>query len=546
MPPIDPLIGRQFAGFRLEQLLGQGGMAKVYFGWDVKLQRPVAIKVIAESYRSNPDYVERFLREARTVASWHHPNILQVYSAGEEDGYYYFVMEYVRGLDLERLFAQYRQAGRQMPYGEIVRISRAIASALDYAHGKGVIHRDVKPSNVIVAEDGRVVLADFGLALQSSEGTLGQVFGSPHYISPEQARSSANAVPQSDLYSFGVILYELLTGQTPFDDPSPTALALQHMTQEPPAPHVLNPHLSPAVEAVLLKALRKAPRERYQTAHALVDALESALQTGVEDSQPVTMRMLSPSPVPAAVGPAPPNGPPVQSRQIAAAQPVAKSLPFRRFLSCGILLLGALILVVAGVFAVNRPGQPIGFVMPSPTATRPSPTQTPLPPTLTPTATLDLAATQTAAAPTATATASPTPTITETRTPRPTATYTASPAPVYQLLFFKRSDDSMYVVNQGNEDVPLEPLTLGEGPGQMHGEEWGVEMLKPDQCVALWKDIGKPDLPKGLKCKRVGEIVKRGGEDRFWANPYKVFYKDQEVGSCPKSPERCELEFTSP
>ena len=242
----DPWIGRHLAGFKIERLLGQGGMASVYFGWDLKLQRPVAIKMIDERHAGDPAYIERFRREAQTIAAWHHPNILQIYSAGEEDGQVFFVMEYIRGRDLQQALAQYGRTGLSITMAEVVRIGRAVASALDYAHGRGVIHRDVKPSNIIVAEDGRVVLADFGLALQASGSTLGQVFGSPHYISPEQARSSASVVPQSDLYSFGVILYEMLAGAVPFDDPSPTTLALQHINQPPPSPRRCPASTSPS------------------------------------------------------------------------------------------------------------------------------------------------------------------------------------------------------------------------------------------------------------------------------------------------------------
>jgi serine/threonine protein kinase len=277
----DPLLGRQLANFRIERLLGRGGMASVYYGWDVKLERPVAIKVIDARYQADPEYARRFVNEARTVATWRHENILQIHYADDQDGLYYFVMEYIRGLDLGQLLRQYLEAGELMPQADVLRMGQAVASALDYAHARGVIHRDVKPSNVLIAEDGRVVLADFGLALSTGQGTLGQVFGSPHYVAPEQARNSAEAVPQSDLYALGVMLYEMLTGSVPFDDPSPMALALQHVTLRPPPPRQLNPALSEAVENVLLKALDKDPAGRYSSGQALINALQAALQTPV-------------------------------------------------------------------------------------------------------------------------------------------------------------------------------------------------------------------------------------------------------------------------
>jgi serine/threonine protein kinase len=295
--PEDSLIGRQLGNFRIERLLGRGGMALVYYGWDVKLERPVAIKVIDARYQDSPAYAARFVREARTVATWRHENIIQIHYADEQDELYYFVMEYVDGLDLGGLLSQYAREGELMPHDDVLRMGRAIASALDYAHQKGVIHRDVKPSNVMIAGDGRVVLTDFGLAMDVQIGTLGEAFGSPHYIAPEQARRSTDAVPQSDLYSLGVILYEMLTGVVPFDDLSPTSVALQHLTQPPPPPREINPNLSEETEAVLLKALSKSPDERYQTGAGLLDALEAALQT----SQPAPVEPGELPPLPAGV-----------------------------------------------------------------------------------------------------------------------------------------------------------------------------------------------------------------------------------------------------
>jgi len=275
----DPLIGRQLANYRIDRLIGRGGMAQVYFGWDVALERPVAIKVVDVRYRDDPAYAERFVREARAVAKWRHQNVVQIYYAGDQDGLYYFAMEYIEGLSLRELLSLYAAESELMPHDDVLRIGRAVASALDYAHRRGVIHRDVKPANVMVAGDGRVVLTDFGLAMDVRQGSLGEVFGSSHYIAPEQARRSADAVPQSDLYALGVILYEVLTGVVPFDDPSPTSVAIQHLTLPPPSPREINPNLGQEIEVVLLKALSKSPEERYQTGAELIDALEEALQT---------------------------------------------------------------------------------------------------------------------------------------------------------------------------------------------------------------------------------------------------------------------------
>ncbi len=274
----DALIGRQLANFKIERVLGQGGMARVYYGTDVKLERPVAIKVIDARYRENPDYARRFMREAQTIATWRHENIIHIYYSDDSEGLYYFVMEYLDGPDLREMITQYEKQDELLPLEEILRVAQAITNALDYAHKRGVIHRDIKPANVLSAEDGRLVLSDFGLALDVEQGSLGEVFGSSHYIAPEQAHRSADAVSQSDLYSLGVMLYELLTGQVPFNDPSPTAVALQHITTAPPNPCDINPTLSPEIEQFLLKALSKSPADRYQTGQELLEALTLVLE----------------------------------------------------------------------------------------------------------------------------------------------------------------------------------------------------------------------------------------------------------------------------
>lgn len=274
----DALIGRKLANFRIERLLGRGGMARVYYGLDIKLRRPVAIKIIDERYRKRPLEVKRFLKEAQLMAKWRHENIVQIYYCGDEGDLYYYVMEYIDGKDLASVLAGHAVKKKLMPVDEVLRIGAALANALDYAHSQGVIHRDVKPSNVLIASSGRVALSDFGLALDIRDGSLGEAFGTPHYISPEQALHSANAVPQSDIYSLGVILYEMLTGHVPFADPSPTSAALQHIGQLPPSPREFNPGLPSAAEKVLLRALEKSPGKRYQSGAELLEALKKALQ----------------------------------------------------------------------------------------------------------------------------------------------------------------------------------------------------------------------------------------------------------------------------
>lgn len=315
----DPLIGRQLGNFRLERILGRGGMAQVYYGWDVKLERPVAVKVVDSRFRNEPSYTQRFVREAQSVAKWRHNNIGQIYHADDQDGISYFAMEYVDGMDLGQLLSQYTGQNELMPQADVIRIGHAVAGALDYAHGMNVVHRDVKPSNVMIARDDRIVLTDFGLALDVQQGSMGEVFGTAHYIAPEQAKRSADAVPQSDLYSLGIMLYEMLTGIVPFDDPSPTAVALQHITQPPPAPSAINPNLNSDVEAVLLKVLGKSPQDRYQSGSELMIALEKALQVDNEADAPVPL-----PPLPAGMGNA---SQPMRLSQMTVVEAIASQSP---------------------------------------------------------------------------------------------------------------------------------------------------------------------------------------------------------------------------
>lgn len=272
------LEGQQLSNFRVDEFLGRGGMALVYRGWDMTLERPVAIKVIAVPYQEDPEYMARFIQEGRAMARWRHESIVHIYYAGQEGNLNYLVMEYVEGTDLKNWLARYKEDGSAVPPAEVLRIGQAIANALDYAHAHGVVHRDVKPSNILMAEDGRILLTDFGLALDLQEGSSGEAFGSPKYIAPEQARSSADVVPQTDLYSLGIILYEMLTGALPFEGGSPTALAVQHLNQAPPLPRTINPALNEATEKVLLKSLRKSPENRFQSGKRMMAALERALQ----------------------------------------------------------------------------------------------------------------------------------------------------------------------------------------------------------------------------------------------------------------------------
>lgn len=278
---IDPLIGKQLGDYRIVDILGRGGMAHVYRGFDKKLQRYAAVKVIdanlLSSNESEDEYRARFQREARAIAHLSHPNIVGVYQFGEAGTLYYMAMAFIEGRDLGHILKEMAETGAEMPTVNLIQIIRDISAALDHAHNQGVIHRDIKPSNIMVTRDGRAILTDFGLALSVPEGSVGNTFGSAHYIAPEQAISSAKAVPQSDLYSLGVVLYQMLTGKVPFDDPSAMSVALKHLSEPPPPLRHYNPKVPIAAEKVVMKALEKEPSKRYRSGEAMADALEEAL-----------------------------------------------------------------------------------------------------------------------------------------------------------------------------------------------------------------------------------------------------------------------------
>src|SRR5258708_39388889 len=228
----DPLLGKQLGDYVIQELLGRGGMARVYKGYDERLQRYAAVKVINSELSGSADqveYAERFRREARAIARLHHPNIVGVYQFGEYETNYYMAMVFIEGKDLRQILKRNAEKSLMMDFTGVLNIVRGIGMALDYAHSRGVIHRDIKPSNIMLDTENLSILTDFGLALNMTEGTLGDTFGSAHYIAPEQAVSSAKAVPQSDLYSLGVCLYEMLAGKVPLDYPFAMSVSLKHL-----------------------------------------------------------------------------------------------------------------------------------------------------------------------------------------------------------------------------------------------------------------------------------------------------------------------------
>ncbi|MGI5823697.1 MAG: protein kinase domain-containing protein, partial [Dethiobacteria bacterium] len=250
--------------YQVLEKIGEGGMAQVYRGMDIKLNRPVAIKILYEHLSNDQDFLRRFKLEAKAAAKLSHPAIVNVYDEGETEGLHYIIMEYVDGFTLKDIILR---EGNFKPE-EAARISLQICDALLHAHSKNIIHRDIKPQNILVSREGRVKVADFGLARAATDATITygkSLFGSVYYSSPEQARGSS-ADLKTDIYSLGIVLYEMLTGVVPFSGESPISIAIKHLQEEIVPPGNLVEGLSPGLEMIVTKATRKERNLRYANA----------------------------------------------------------------------------------------------------------------------------------------------------------------------------------------------------------------------------------------------------------------------------------------
>ena len=308
--------------YRLTARLGSGGMADVFLAEDVRLGRHVAVKVLRAPFAADDEFVERFRIEAQAAALLNHPNIVAVYDRGHADGQWYLVMEYVRG---ETLKQRLQREGR-LATPEAASIAGDLLAALQAAHARHIVHRDVSAQNVLLADDGRVKVADFGIARIGASGLTrsGMMMGTCHYISPEQARGLP-ADERSDIYGAGIVLYEMLTGRVPFAADSDVAVALKHVNEAPPRPRDLEPAIPEAVEGVVLRALEKDPARRFQTAAEFAAALDEALLAPSASPRGAGVPAAE-SGVPAFVAPPPPLPPPASPSVSPPAPPPATAV----------------------------------------------------------------------------------------------------------------------------------------------------------------------------------------------------------------------------
>jgi serine/threonine-protein kinase len=384
------MIGSTLGSYRIVEQIGMGGMATVYKAYDAGTDRYVAVKVLPHQYSSNPTFVERFKREAKAIAKLEHPYILPVHAYGEDQGTAFLVMRY---MDAGTLGDRVKQGA--LPLDEATRLVRQIGDALDYAHQNGILHRDVKPSNVLLDSNNNAYLMDFGIAkilegMPDLTGT-GLALGTPQYMSPEQCMGVKDLTPAMDVYALGVVLYQMVTGRLPFQAETPLAVIHQQLNDPLPPPRSVMPSLPEGVERVILKSLAKQPEDRYQSCGDMATALEKAI-AGEEIPAPPSTRDQLDATIPDAVG-APEAAPvrPIVSQPVTPApaptpmdavpspifdeRPQGGKIPVWVFAAGGGLLLVVCLVVVVAVVGVGMFGG--GGAAPEPTDAPRRPTDVP-------------------------------------------------------------------------------------------------------------------------------------------------------------------------
>lgn len=443
---MEDLTGRQLGPYRIIAPLGEGGMAAVYKAYQPGMDRYVALKILPQQLAKDPQFVNRFRQEARVIAGLQHPHILPIHDFGEAEGYTYIVMPFVESGTLTDLFT-----GKPLALRQIRSIISQVGDALDYAHSRGIVHRDVKPSNILVDARGNCLLTDFGIAKMLEGPTLhtltGGVLGTPAYMSPEQGMGE-KVDGRSDIYALGVILYEMATGRVPFSAETPVAVVIKHIHDPLSPPSVFNPNLHEALERVILKAMAKRPDDRFATAGDMVRALQAAIpETGsVEPVVVKTTASLAATPT-------------AETRRAAPTADEAPAAPSpssgtRSALLPWVWIVGGLLIVGLAIGALALAGQAGQPAVPSATPTRPattspagtsSPTRAPSP--IPPTDTL----------PPPTLTAEP--------------TLTGGGAGRIAFSSNRDGDSEIYVMNADGSN----PIRLTEAKGQDQSPTWSPD-----------------------------------------------------------------------
>lgn len=358
--------GENVGPYRVMGKLGRGGMATVYKAYHASLDRFVALKVLHPAFLEDPNFLARFQREARLVAKLEHPNIVPIYDFAEHEKQPYLVLKYVEGETLKAHLSRGR-----LNVDQIWDVVNAVGAGLGYAHKQGILHRDIKPSNVIVAKDGQTYLADFGLAriAQSGESTLSSdmIMGTPQYISPEQAMGTKELDEGTDIYSFAVMLYEMVVGQVPFSSDTPFSIIHDHIYSPLPLPRTINPSVPDEVERVLLKALAKERKDRHQDIPALVKAFKQAWKDSDADMADVTMTSPirkpepgAPIPIPVALSTSPTAATIAQAEAEEIPSPEKTEIPDKpkkKKRKIWVFLAAGLLLIFACIFILSTLGQ---------------------------------------------------------------------------------------------------------------------------------------------------------------------------------------------